>query len=73
MSDSESMTLVNSLTPRERDVLILASKGATRPYIAQLLGVKPSTIHDHMKCIHEKFNAPTTVECAVIAAKAGIV
>jgi DNA-binding NarL/FixJ family response regulator len=72
MSDPYCIELVNSLTPREREVLIFAAKGATRPYIAQLLGVKPSTIHDHIKSVHEKFNAPTTVECAVIAAKAGI-
>lgn len=73
MIDKECAELVASLTPRERDVLILAAKGATRPYIAKLLGIQPSTVHHHLKQVHLAFNAPTTVECAVIAAKAGVV
>lgn len=71
--DPESVELVNALTPREREVLIFTAKGATRPYAAKLLGITPSTAQTHMKKIHEKFNVPTTIECVVIAAKAGIV
>lgn len=73
MNDPESIALVAGLTPREREVLIFAAKGATYQHTADFLGISKDTVHHHLKNIHAAFNAPTTVECAVIAAKAGIV
>lgn len=71
--DPDSLTLISTLTPRERDVLIFVSKGETRDRTAKLLGIGRTTVESHIKRIHAKLDVETTIESAVIAAKAGIV
>ena len=71
--DPECANLVGTLTDRERDVLIFVSKGETRDRTAKLLGIGRTTVESHIKRIHAKLDVETTIESAVIAAKAGIV
>lgn len=64
---------VASLTPREREVLVLAAKGMQLHEIGELAGINRWTVNDHMKRIYQKLDVCSRVEAAVIAAKAGLV
>jgi DNA-binding CsgD family transcriptional regulator len=45
------------ITPREREVAILAGKGKTNPLIARELGITEKTVEAHMRNISEKLDA----------------
>lgn len=72
LTDTDAAALA-TLTPREREVLVLAAKGMRIREIAQLAGLSNWTANDHLKRVHKKLDVSTRVEAAVIAAKAGLV
>lgn len=47
------------VTPRERDVLCLLSKGQTTEGIAEELGVSPSTVRTHVEHMRRRFGVST--------------
>ncbi|HTR41076.1 MAG TPA: response regulator transcription factor [Pseudomonadales bacterium] len=53
------------LTPREREVLELLSKGYVDKEIAQAMGIGIWTVHDHIKRIFERLNVRTRTEAAI--------
>jgi RNA polymerase sigma factor (sigma-70 family) len=53
---------LESLTPREREVLELMTKGKQNKSIAQVLGVSPRTIEIHRARVMEKMNAQSVAE-----------
>lgn len=55
-------THLESLTPREREVLDLMTKGKQNKVIAQDLGVSPRTIEIHRARVMEKMNAQSVAE-----------
>jgi len=61
------------LSARERDVLILSSKGLTTAEAGKALGLSTHTVADHRKHLFRKLDVTNIVEAAVIAAKAGLV
>ncbi len=61
------------ITERERESLLMLSKGLTRTMAAQVLGCKPITEASHRRNIYRKFGVGSAAEAAVIAAKAGFV
>lgn len=60
-----------SLTPRERDVLEHAAKGAANKAIADALGVSEHTIHFHMKNIFSKLHVSNRAQVVAWAAENG--
>lgn len=50
------------LTPKERQVLQLLSKGFTYKEIAKPLDVSPETVKKHLKNIYRKLNAGNKIE-----------
>ena len=62
-----------ALTPREREVLTLLSKGFTIREIAGLMGIKWFTVNDHIKAIYRKLDVSSRAEAAVYASKQGLV
>lgn len=66
-------TGLESLTPREREVLIYCSKGFTAKEVGALLKLSDHTVREYSVRIHRKLDVNTNVEAAVIAAKAGLV
>jgi NarL family two-component system response regulator LiaR len=64
-----SPSLGHDLTPREFDVLNHLVKGLTNAEIAQLLGVKPSTVKNHVSNILSKLGAVSRTEAATLALK----
>jgi RNA polymerase sigma factor (sigma-70 family) len=55
-------THLESLTPREREVLDLMTQGKQNKSIAQDLGVSPRTVEIHRARVMEKMNAQSVAE-----------
>ncbi len=61
------------LTGREREVLVLVSKGCRLPELAERLGISRHTVSDHLKHIYRKLNINSRAEAAMEAARLGLV
>ncbi len=62
-----------TLTPRERDVLVLVSKGCRLPELAEKLEISRHTVSDHLKSIYRKLNVNSRAEATLEAARLGLV
>lgn len=62
-SDDESD--INSLTPRERDILKLIAQGQPNKMIARKLDITESTVKVHVKNLMKKMKVKSRVEAAV--------
>ena len=61
------------LTEREREVLILVSKGCRLPELVERLAISRHTVSDHLKNIYRKLNVNSRAEAALEAARLGLV
>jgi len=61
------------LTPREREVLVLVSKGCRLPELAERLQISRHTVSDHLKHIYRKLNINSRAEATLEAARMGLV
>ncbi len=61
-----------SLTPRERAVLIHVAEGCRNREIARLLGISEDTVKTHLKHIVDKLGARDRTEAVAIAVRRGI-
>lgn len=61
------------LTPRERDVLILVSKGCRLPELVERLQISRHTVSDHLKSIYRKLKINSRAEATLEAARLGLV
>jgi DNA-binding NarL/FixJ family response regulator len=59
--------LLNLLTPREREALVLLRRGTTTPGIATCMGVTYSTARSHIQSVLEKLGVHSRLEAAVFA------
>jgi DNA-binding NarL/FixJ family response regulator len=64
--------LVQALTPREREVLLLVADGLTNRQIAERLVVSEHTVHRHVTNILRKLDLPTRTAAAAHAVRAGL-
>jgi DNA-binding NarL/FixJ family response regulator len=64
---------LDRLSPREREVFQLVAEGHTNREMAEMLGVRPSTIETHRAHILDKLNLHSTVELVRFAAQRGII
>lgn len=69
----EASDLVASLTPREREVLELASQGLTMKQVGTRLGVSPRTVETHIAKLYRKLGVSTRVQAVARAAALGLV
>ena len=69
---SERAVQMESLTPREVEVLRLLSQGQTNPQIAQNLLVSRGTVKIHVQHIISKLGVSDRTQAAVRAIEAGI-
>jgi DNA-binding NarL/FixJ family response regulator len=65
LPSSRSNSAIANLTPREREVLELLSKGYVDKEIAQSMGIGIWTVHDHIKNIFHRLHVRTRTEAAV--------
>ena len=63
---------VDTLSPRERDVLERLLSGASNKHIARDLGLSPRTVEMHRARMLAKLGAATTVEAIEIGRRAGV-
>jgi DNA-binding NarL/FixJ family response regulator len=64
---------MKSLTPRQRQVLILIARGMSAAEIAQELCVGRFTVKKHVRAIHERLQARNSTQAVVIAIAEGII
>ena len=63
--DSGSCVIGETLTPREKEILLLLAEGETTATAANLLGVNESTIRTHVERMRDKLSVST--RAAVVA------
>lgn len=63
----------NQLTPRQREVLRLASTGATYKEIANALGVSSRTARNHLANLYQRLGVHTRAEAVMCAVSLGLV
>lgn len=63
---------VDSLSPREREVLALVAAGQTNKAIAATLYVSPNTVKTHVSSLLHKLHVDTRVQLAAIATRRGL-
>ena len=64
---------LETLTAREREVLVLVSKGCRLPELAEKLAISRHTVSDHLKAIYRKLNVNSRAEATLEAARMGLV
>ncbi len=57
-------SVLDRLSPREREVALLAARGFSGPNIAALLGVAESTVYSHIKRVHRKLGVHNRAQLA---------
>ena len=64
---ASAATVIDNLTPREREILCLLADGQSNKLIARNLGISDGTVKLHVKAILRKLKIHSRVEAAVIA------
>lgn len=67
--DLQNTPAVSSLTPREKEILLLVSRGLTNKQIAESLFIAENTVKNHMKHLLEKLDLQNRVQLASYAVK----
>jgi DNA-binding NarL/FixJ family response regulator len=71
-ADSEATSDVN-LSEREREILMLASKGYNYPEMGKLMGISPHTVTSHVKKIYRKLAVHSRGEAVFEANRMGLI
>lgn len=64
---------LNTLTKREKDVLLLVTQGYRNDEIAEKLVISLVTVKTHLSCIYRKLNATNRIQAVLIAAKMDLI
>ncbi len=67
-----SPQLLDKLSPREREILLLISKGQSNKQIARELDIAETTVKIHVQHIFKKLDLSSRVQVAVLATSLGI-
>jgi DNA-binding NarL/FixJ family response regulator len=62
----------NSLSPREREVLVMVTAGQTNKAIAENLYVSPNTVKTHVTSLLRKLQVDSRVQLAAVATRHGL-
>lgn len=66
-SDAPEPSTLDSLTPREREVIRLIGEGLKNKPLAARLGLSEKTVHNHLASIFKKLNVGDRLELAAFA------
>lgn len=70
---AEARALCSKLSPRQRQVLILAAKGYSAKETGALVGISQKTVDAYRSSVFNRLGVGRSILAAVIAAKAGLV
>lgn len=70
---TESPAALVSLTPREREILVLLATGMSNRNIAGLLFLSSRTVQSHLYRIYRKINVRNRTSATLYAIRCGIV
>jgi two-component system nitrate/nitrite response regulator NarL len=70
---NEASLLIDQLTRREHEVLMLLSEGCDSDLVAKRLGIARNTVRTHVHSILAKLNVHTRLEAAAFAQRYGMV
>lgn len=73
LSLSEGEAPMEDLSPREREVLVLAGQGLPASEVASLLSITERTVAAHLTSVYGKLGARNKTEAILLALKKGIV
>jgi len=65
--------IIEQLTPRERDLLLLLAEGLADAAIAERLSISPKTVRNQMVGLLAKLNVDSRLQALVVAVRHGIV
>lgn len=68
-SNSRMQTAIDSLTPREQEVLAQLATGASNPEIARTLNLSPGTVKNHVSSILRQLAIPDRTRAAIVASQ----
>ena len=69
----EHFSSMPEMSPRKIEILNLVAKGFSNKEIAEIIGVSPVTVKDHVAKIFESIGASTRAEAATIAVNLGLI
>lgn len=69
----ESFSSMSEMTPRKLEILNLVAKGFSNKEIAQIIGVSPVTVKDHVIKIFQSLGASTRAEAVSAAINLGLI
>lgn len=64
---------MHRLTDREREILLLAAQGFTRPQVANILGISYETVVSHCNRVMDKLGSNSRINSVYIATKDGLI
>jgi DNA-binding CsgD family transcriptional regulator len=56
-----------TVTPRQRECIVLVARGKSDRQISDILGISPETVHRHVEAAKKRFAVATRVELVVLA------
>jgi DNA-binding CsgD family transcriptional regulator len=71
--DPAAVRRAQSLTPRERDVLLGLAEGLTSSGVADRLGICESTVRGHIKSLLHKLQVHTQLQAVLVGIRAGVI
>ncbi len=72
MIECETQTIVNQLSMREREVVLLVAQGFKNRQIAEKIAVRECTVKSHLRTIFEKLHVYSRLELALYAVNNGL-
>ena len=69
----EGSEMSASLTPREREILLMVSDGLTMQQIARRLSISPRTVETHVAKLYRKLGVRTRMQAVTRAASLGLI
>jgi two-component system, NarL family, nitrate/nitrite response regulator NarL len=72
-ADAALSEVANTLSPREREILVLIAKGDSNKLIARALNIAETTVKIHVQHILRKLGLSSRVQAAVYATSQGLV